>query len=413
MTLSFNECDHLVVGKEPVECFAIDRMRALLLRTLLAPTSFVAAVMWTIWAQAAEPITVLAPFNLTGPQAVLGAPCYKGAELAVEKLNAAGGVLGRPIELIPIDTASDVSRTTNELESELERYPSATAGIGYTDSTYALDAGRVFQKAGIPFITPGATAPDLPQQVGSGMFLAAYGDDAQALAMAQYAWNELKLRHVALWVDESSVYTRTVGGFFEEFFRNLGGTVDRRNFAAGVTDFGDWIAVFKEAEPKPQAIYGASMPRSAVSLIEQVRNAGVDVPLLSGDGWDDEAIVEASKRNGIENVYFTTHLFLGVDTPGMKEFGEAYKQKFGSPPPNAFAPLGFDSVNLLAAAIERAGSTQPDAVRTALANTRDFEGLAGNIAYSPGKRVPDKAVAVIKINDGDETLVWTRVPQSQ
>ena len=148
-------------------------------------------------------------------------------------------------------------------------------------------------------------------------------------------------------------------------------------------------------------------------MIEQVRNAGVDVPLLSGDGWDDEAIVEASKRNGVENVYFTTHLFLGVDTPGMKEFGEAYKQKFGSPPPNAFAPLGFDSVNLLAAAIERAGSTQPDAVRTALANTRDFEGLAGNIAYSPGKRVPDKAVAVIKINDGDETLVWTGVPQSQ
>src|SRR6188472_1609892 len=413
MTLSFNECDHVVVGKEPVECFAIDRMRALLFRTFLAPTSFVAAVMWTIWAQAAEPIKVLAPFNLTGSQAVLGAPCYKGAELAVEKLNAAGGVLGRPIELIPIDTASDASRTTNELESELERYPSATAGIGYTDSTYALDAGRVFQKAGIPFITPGATAPDLPQQVGSGMFLAAYGDDAQALAMAKYAWNELNIRHVALWVDESSVYTRTVGGFFEKFFRNLGGTVDRRNFAAGVTEFGDWIAVFKEAEPKPQAIYGASMPRSAVSLIEQVRNAGVDVPLLSGDGWDDEAIVEASKRNGIENVYFTTHLFLGVDTPGMKEFGEAYKQKFGSPPPNAFAPLGFDSVNLLAAAIERAGSTQPDAVRTALANTRDFEGLAGNIAYSPGKRVPDKAVAVIKINDGVETLVWTRVPQSQ
>ena len=68
----------------------------------------------------------------------------------------------------------------------------------------------------------------------------------------------------------------------------------------------------------------------------------------------------------------------------MKEFSEAYKQKFGSPPPNAFAPLGFDSVNLLATAIERAGSIQPDAVRSALANTRDFEGLVGKIAYSPG-----------------------------
>jgi branched-chain amino acid transport system substrate-binding protein len=388
-------------------------MHALLLRTFLAPTSFVAAVMWTFWAQAAEPITVLAPFNLTGPQAVLGAPCFNGAELAVEKLNAAGGVLGRPIELIPIDTASDVSRTSIAVTSALERYPIATAGIGYTDSTYALDAGRVFQKAGIPFITPGATAPDLPHQVGSGMFLAAYGDDAQALAMAKYAWNELKVRNVALWVDETSVYTRTVGGFFEEFFRNLGGTVDRRNFAAEVTDFGDLIAAFKKADPKPQAIYGASMPRTAVSLIEQVRDARIDVPLLSGDGWDDEAIVEASRRNGIENIYFTTHLFLGVDTPGMKEFTEAYKQKFGSPPPNAFAPLGFDSVNLLATAIERAGSTQPDAIRTALANTRDFQGLVGKIAYSPGKRVPEKPVAVIKIDDGAEMLVWTWMPQSQ
>jgi branched-chain amino acid transport system substrate-binding protein len=388
-------------------------MHALLLRTFLAPTSFVAAVMWTIWAQAAEPITVLAPFNLSGPQAALGSPCYNGAELAVEKLNAAGGVLGRPIELIPIDTASDVSRTTDALESALTRNPNALAGIGYTDSTYALDAGRVFQKAGIPFITPGATAPDLPDQVGSGMFLAAYGDDAQAFAMAKYAWNELKVRNVALWVDETSVYTRTVGGFFEEFFRNLGGTVDRRNFAAEVMDFGDLIAAFKKADSKPQAIYGASMPRTAVSLIEQVRDAGIDVPLLSGDGWDDEAIVEASKRNGIENIYFTTHLFLGVDTPGMKEFTEAYKHKFGSPPPNAFAPLGFDSVNLLATAIERAGSTQPDAIRTALANTRDFQGLVGKIAYSPGKRVPEKPVAVIKIDDGAEMLVWTWMPQSQ
>src|SRR5262245_38559008 len=205
----------------------------MLFRTILAPTSFVAAVMWTIWAQAVEPITVLAPFNLTGPTAVLGAPCYKGVALAVEELNAAGGVLGRPIELIPIDTASEASRTTGELESAVERYPNATAGIGYTDSTYALDAGRVFQKAGIPFITPGATAPDLPRQVGSGMFLAAYGDDAQALAMAKYAWNELKLRHVALWVDESSVYTRTVGGFVEEVYRNVGGNGHRGSFALG------------------------------------------------------------------------------------------------------------------------------------------------------------------------------------
>jgi ABC-type branched-subunit amino acid transport system substrate-binding protein len=134
----------------------------MLLRTFFAPISFLAAMIWTICAQAAEPITVLAPFNLTGPQAVLGAPCYKGAELAIEKLNAAGGVLGRPIELIPIDTASEVSRTTNEFESAIERYPTATAGIGYTDSTYGFDAGRIFQAAKIS-ASPSGIFPSLAE----------------------------------------------------------------------------------------------------------------------------------------------------------------------------------------------------------------------------------------------------------
>jgi branched-chain amino acid transport system substrate-binding protein len=245
------------------------------------------------------------------------------------------------------------------------------------------------------------------------MFLAAYGDNAQALAMAKYAWDELKLRHVALWIDDSRVYTRTVGDFFDRFFQQFGGTVERRTYPAGTTDFHDLIAAYKAADPKLEAIYSASMPGSAVTLIEQVRDAGIGVPLLSADGWDDKDIVDASQQKGIKGVYFTTHRFLGVDTSSMKTFVEAYRRKFDVPPPNAFAPLGFDSVNLLVAAIERAGSTKPDAIRAALAETRGFQGLVGEIAYAPGKRVPDKAVSVIRIDDGVESPVWTWRPRPQ
>ena len=84
-----------------------------------AGKSLNSAYSWAIWAQAAEPVTVIAPFNLTGPEAVLDAPCYKGAALAVEKLNAAGGVLGRPIQLVPVDTASEASSTTNSVDNAL------------------------------------------------------------------------------------------------------------------------------------------------------------------------------------------------------------------------------------------------------------------------------------------------------
>jgi branched-chain amino acid transport system substrate-binding protein len=369
-------------------------------RILLVPVCFLMTLIGTVGGKADEPIVVIAAFNITGPEAVLDAPCYRGAELAVEKLNAAGGVLGRRIRLIAVDTASDARSTASKVQGALKSYPDAIAGIGFTDSTYALDAGRVFQKARLPFITPGATAPDLPKKVGDEMFLAAYGDDAQALVMAEYARNELKVRHVALWIDKSRVYTRTVGGFFDKFFRQRGGTIEKRTYTESVTDFRDFIAAFKAANPKPEAIYSASMPHSAVAVIAHVRAAGIDVPLLSGDGWNDEEIVVASKQKGIKQIFFTTHLFLGVDTPAMRAFVKAYTRKFGVPPPNAFAPLGFDTINLFADAIRRAGSIKPDAIRVALANTRDFQGVVGKIAYAPGSRVPIKAVSVIRIDKG-------------
>jgi branched-chain amino acid transport system substrate-binding protein len=185
---------------------------------------------------------VIAAFNLTGPEAALDLPCYRGAELAAAKLNEAGGVLLRPLKLVPVDTESDPDSTKAKVTQALEAHPDAVAGIGFTDSTLALDAGRVFQKANIPFITPGATAPDLPETVGSDMFLAAYGDDAQAETMADYAWDTLKVRRVALWVDSSRLFTRTVGKFFDASFRKLGGSVAGQEFGAGVTDFGALIA---------------------------------------------------------------------------------------------------------------------------------------------------------------------------
>jgi branched-chain amino acid transport system substrate-binding protein len=147
-----------------------------LIRTFASAAAWLAGVVLAGFAHAAEPIVVIAAFNLTGPEAALDLPCYRGAELAAAKLNAAGGVIGRPLKLIPVDTASDPDSTAAKVRQALEAHPDAAAGIGFTDSTLALDAGRVLQTANIPFITPGATAPDLPQTVGSDMFLAAYGD---------------------------------------------------------------------------------------------------------------------------------------------------------------------------------------------------------------------------------------------
>jgi branched-chain amino acid transport system substrate-binding protein len=148
------------------------------------------------------------------------------------------------------------------------------------------------------------------------------------------------------------------------------------------------------------------MPVTAPDLVAAARAAGITAPLLSGDGWDADTVVAKSKDLSLGDIYFTTHNFLGVDTPEMTAFVNAYTERFGAAPPNAFAPLGYDTINLLADAMRRAGSADPAAVRGQLAATRDFPGIVGPITYAPGVRVPKKEVSVIEVADGVESLRW-------
>lgn len=361
-------------------------------------------------ADAEQPIELVAAFNLTGPEAVLDLPCYHGAELAVEQLNASGGVLGRPVKLVVVDTGSVLPATAELVTGALRKHPDVVAGIGFTYSSFVLAAGPVFQAAGLPFVTPGTTDPSLPTRIGDDIFLACYGDDAQAEAMAQYAYEQLKLRRVALWADDGTDYTKTVAKFFEDAFTALGGAVVRTDYPSDETDFAKLINAFKKSDPPFDAIYSASRPQSGEAQIEQCRAAGIDVPLLSGDGWDDPKIAELSKQHDLSDIYFTTHRFRGVESPEMKSFVAAYKTRFGHSPSNAFAPLGYDTINLIVAAIRQADSTDPADIRSALADITDFPGIAGPITYKDGSRVPIKLVEVIHVQDGKQTPVWQVTP---
>ena len=198
---------------------------------------------------AEEPIEIIAAFNLTGGSAVLDAPSYNGALLAAETINRVGGVLGRPLELVPVDTESKPDTVAAKVEAALAAHPDAIAGIGYSYSTEALNAGRVFQAKGIPFVSPGATDPSVPAEVGDNMFYAAYGDDAQAAAMAAFVRNQLKLDHAAVWIEDRDLYPRTIGADFPKSFEALGGTIVLNQSDDSADGFADFIDKLKTASP--------------------------------------------------------------------------------------------------------------------------------------------------------------------
>lgn len=356
------------------------------------------------------PVRVIATFNLSGSDAVLDVEAFNGARIAARQINDRGGVNGRNLELIPIDTASNVPIAVAAVERALDDESDVVAGIGYCDSSFADEVGILFQRARIPFVSPGATDPKIPTIVGDEMFLAAYGDDAQARAMAEYASGKLGLRRVAVWYDETEDYPETLSKYFTASFEKRGGKVELHSEPPRILDFSAFLDVVRAARPPFDGIFGATMPAQAAAFVEQTRAAGFTGPLLSGDGWDDPRIVELSENKDISGIYFTTHHFLDVETSEMKAFVAAYQATYGRPPDNAFAALGFDAVGLLADAMKRAGSSQPEKVRAALATTMDYPGIVGPISYRDGSRVPIKPVTLIEIRDGQKSVAWTGTP---
>lgn len=151
------------------------------------------------------------------------------------------------VEPIPVDTESRPDTVGAKVEAALAATPGAVAGIGYSYSTEALYAGRIFQAKGLPFVSPGATDPSVPAQAGDNMFYVAYGDDAQAAAMAVFIRNELKLDHAAVWIEDGDLYPCTIGRDFPESFGALGGTIVISQSDASADGFADFLDQLKTA----------------------------------------------------------------------------------------------------------------------------------------------------------------------
>ncbi len=353
---------------------------------------------------APETIKIGALYGVTGGMSSIDAPGMNGMKLAAKQINAAGGLLGKQIELIAIDGKTDQTATTNAA-SEMINVHKVVAIGGLNDSTFALAAGPIAQQAGIPFVTAGATLPSLPDQVGDFFFMAPFGDDAQAYAIADYAIDDLGAKTAYMLVDQAYDFTTALAKFFKERFTGRGGTIVLEDiYKSGDTDFSAQIAKVKALNPQPDVLFISAVPSEAGLTTKQFREAGLTQPIISGDGFDTTLIAEVAGENA-DDVYYSTHA--GLDNPDAKvqNFVKAYTEEYGRAPENAFAALGYDTMNLIADAIKRAGSTDPRAIRDALAATKGFDAVTGQITYKEGQRKPDKSVTIIKVQDGKYSFV--------
>ncbi len=356
---------------------------------------------------AEEQIVLGALYNSTGPQAGLDVPSSRGARLAVAEANANGGVLGRSLVLDIRNGESKAGVVKTQATELLALDPAPVALFGLSDTDLVLTAAPIAAADKRLFLTSGATSPLLPAEVPEYLFLACFGDNVQAAAAAEWAYNEQRARTAVVLFDSTQTYTRLLKGYFKTRFVQLGGSIAAEHgFASDMLD-----PALVDLPKADIVFFSGEEPSNIRKGVSKLREAGVTCPILGGDSFDSYGLWNNAPK--VDKVYYTTHAYLGADNraPKVVAFRKAFQAAYPDSVPDAFAALGYDAARLLIHAIEQAKSDDPTTIRKALAATRNFDGVTGTISYSAGSRIPKKPVTLIRVAGGKLELVGEFTPQ--
>ena len=364
------------------------------------------ALLFAPLARAAEPIKVGEFACLTGKDATFGQSQHKGILLALEELNAAGGVLGRKLELIAEDNQSKSGESATVAKKLISR-DKVVAILGEVTSGRTLEVAPLAQAAKIPLIASGATNPAVTQK-GDYVFRVCFIDDFQGTVMAKFALNDLKAKKVATLVSVSSAYSVGLAKFFKETFTANGGIiVSEKNFSEGDKDFRAQLTAVKAAGA--DAVFVPSYYTEAALIARQARDLGLNVPFFGGDGWVADQLLEIGGE-ALNGCYYSTHFSPENQDPVVQAFVKKFKARWGANEnPDAFAALGYDAAYVLVDAIKRAGSTEGPKLRNALAATKNFSGVTG-VTNIDANRDASKPAAIIAIKNGKLEFLKTVAP---
>jgi len=251
------------------------------------------------------------------------------------------------------------------------------------------------QSARTPLISPSSTDPAVTQ-VGDFIFRVCFVDAFQAEVMARFAFNTLKARKAAIVFDFNSPYGRGLTDYFELSFAKLGGQiVAKQSYVQGDADFRGQLSIIKAAEP--DVIYIPGYYGDVAIIAKQARQSGLSQPLLGADGWDAPELWQLG-GDALNGSYISSHFSADDPSPAIQQFVHEYKQRYGNLLPDAHAALAYDAMRVLVDAIERAGSTDREKLRAALAQTRNFPGVTGLISIDANRNAVKPAV-VLKLQD--------------
>lgn len=332
--------------------------------------------------------------SMTGSEATFGTSTHNGIELALKQVNAAGGVKGKKFQLISLDDQGKPEEAATAV-TKLITQNGVTAILGEVASSRSLAMAPIAQNHQIPMITPSSTNPDVTKK-GDYIFRVCFIDPFQGTVMAKFAANNLKAKKIAVLRDVKNDYSIGLAKFFEETLKTLGGSVIvTQSYSAGDIDFKSQLTDIRGKAP--DAIFIPGYYTEVGLIARQARELGITVPLMGGDGWDSPKLAEIG-GDAVNNTYFSNHYSAENKAPNVQDFIAKFKEAYGVIP-DGLAAMGYDAAMVLIDAMKRAKSLNTPDIRDALAATKDYKAVTGNITMD-GNRDAVKSAVVLKVDGG-------------
>jgi branched-chain amino acid transport system substrate-binding protein len=330
--------------------------------------------------------------SLSGEDADFGVFTKDGIELAVDEINKAGGVKGKPIKVLYEDDKSNSLEANNKVLQLIDR-DKVVALLGEVTSARSKAGGIVANKKHVPMITPSATNPEVTK-VGPFVFRVCFTDDVQAQATAAFLVDKLGKKRIGVLYATDDLYS---SGLAEEVRKELkkrgSGFVAEKGFLKKETNFTTYLNELKDN--KPDVIYAPIFYNQMSLIARQGKALGLNGEMFAGgDGWDGPELL-SDAGDELEGALFTNFYAPDVPWASAKEFRVNYNERFKKDP-SSNAAMGYDATKLLADAIARAKEDTPEAIRQAIADTKGFQGATGAITMD-AERNADKPVIVVQI----------------
>jgi branched-chain amino acid transport system substrate-binding protein len=333
--------------------------------------------------------------SMTGTEATFGTSSDRGIQLAAKELNAAGGIKNRQVQVIALDDQGKPEEAATAA-TRLIASEHVTALLGEVASTRSLFMAPKAQQAKVPMVSPSSTNEKVTQ-VGDYIFRACFIDPFQGYVMAKFATDTLKLKKAAILRDVRNDYSVGLAKVFSDNFTRMGGKiVANESFSNGDVDFKAQLTNIKAAGP--DALYVPAYYTEVGLIARQAREIGLTVPMLGGDGWDSEKLYEIGGP-ALEGSYFSNHYSVDDPSPRVQEFVAKFKKEYGGQQPDSLAAQAYDAAGMLFDAMKRATDLTGPAIRDALAQTKNYRGVTGDITMDE-KRNASKPAVVLKVGKG-------------